>query len=86
MKTISNCLVFLFMLAITGCTSCKKEVTDASGLPPATQTGAKTFGCLINGKPFIAGDAPSGQSPVLANYQFLYGGYHFRVVGTKWKI
>jgi len=76
-------LLLLVTLVITGCTSCKKEVTDANGLPPATQTGAKTFGCLINGKPFIAGDVRSGQSPVLADYQFLYGGYHFRVLGTN---
>ncbi len=29
--------------------SCKKEKTGADGLPPATQTGANTFGCLVNG-------------------------------------
>ena len=31
--------------------SCKKEHEDT--LPPATQTGAGTFGCKINGKIFI---------------------------------
>ncbi|MCY7291222.1 MAG: hypothetical protein LH615_03475 [Ferruginibacter sp.] len=30
--------------------SCKKDKTDEEQLPPITQTGANTFGCLINGK------------------------------------
>jgi len=29
---------------------CKKDKTDEEQLPPITQTGANTFGCLINGK------------------------------------
>lgn len=43
-----------WLLAIAfSCTfaSCKKEKTQqAETLPPITQTGANTFGCLINGK------------------------------------
>ena len=30
--------------------SCRKENTDEELLPPITQNGANTFGCLINGK------------------------------------
>ena len=34
--------------------SCKKDKTqDEEQLPPITQTGANTFGCLINGKVFV---------------------------------
>jgi hypothetical protein len=34
-------------------TQCKKDEPDlASQLPPATQTGANTFGCLLNGQPW----------------------------------
>ncbi len=34
--------------------SCKKDnPTELEKLPPATQTGANTFGCLVNGKAFI---------------------------------
>ncbi|MEI6408647.1 MAG: hypothetical protein WCR52_04655 [Bacteroidota bacterium] len=33
--------------------SCRKEDEDF-GLPPATQTGENTFGCLINGNPWVA--------------------------------
>jgi Family of unknown function (DUF6252) len=41
MKTIISALLSLLLLA-----SCKKEVTE---LPPATQTGANTFGAKVNG-------------------------------------
>lgn len=36
--------------------SCKKDklVNEIDKLPPATQTGANTFGCLVNGKAWIA--------------------------------
>lgn len=37
--------------------SCKKDKTglsEVSKLPPATETGANTFGCLINGKAWVA--------------------------------
>ncbi|MEO7801559.1 MAG: hypothetical protein ABIR81_06155 [Ginsengibacter sp.] len=50
-------LIFCFFL-ITA--SCKKNntPTDEDQLPPATQTGANTFGCLINGKVWL----PKGYS------------------------
>lgn len=37
--------------------ACKKENTlqdELSKLPPNTQTGANTFGCLVNGKAWVA--------------------------------
>lgn len=50
-------LLFLFLMAtITIMVGCKKEDSlqdELSKLPPATQTGANTFGCLINGKVFV---------------------------------
>lgn len=33
--------------------SCKKDKASEDQLPPATQTGANTFGCLVNGKVFV---------------------------------
>jgi hypothetical protein len=42
------------ILALALLTQCKKNDPDpASQLPPATQTGANTFGCLINGQCWI---------------------------------
>ena len=55
MKTYHS--LFLILIAsLTMIASCKKENTlevELAKLPPATQTGANTFGCLINGKVFI---------------------------------
>ena len=35
--------------------SCKKEkIAEIDKLPAATQTGANTFGCLVNGKVFVS--------------------------------
>ena len=36
-------------IAILFLGSCKKDVTE---LPPATQTGANTFGAMVDGKMF----------------------------------
>ena len=47
-------LTFIAIISILA--SCKKdktEPTELSKLPPATQTGAKIFGCLVNGKAYL---------------------------------
>ena len=47
---------------------CKKQNSDpASRLPPATQTGANTFGCILNGKPWT----PQGNDGT-SNYTVTY--------------
>jgi hypothetical protein len=56
--------------------ACKKhqQKTSVDQLPPATQTGANTFGCIVNGKVFV----PKGNSltPRLkCAYQFLNTDY-----------
>ena len=38
----------------TACKKDKTETTELSKLPAATQTGANTFGCLVNGKAWVA--------------------------------
>lgn len=53
-KLIILCLPVLLIV------SCKKEVTE---LPPATQTGAKTFGAKVNGNFWI----PQGFGPAPAS-------------------
>ncbi|MBS1737496.1 MAG: hypothetical protein JSS98_12935 [Bacteroidetes bacterium] len=56
MKTYHS--LFLILIAsLTMIASCKKENTlevELAKLPPATQTGANTFGCLVNGKAWVA--------------------------------
>ena len=57
----------MMLLAFASCKSCKKEV---NALPDATQTGANTAGCLIDGKAWV----PRGSGGVGANYPIV-GGY-----------
>jgi hypothetical protein len=71
MKTNQNRITLLMslriclcvtLLAFTSCKSCKKELTTEdliAQLPAATQTGANTFGCLIDGVPYVPNGATS---------------------------
>ncbi|UOQ73224.1 hypothetical protein [Hymenobacter cellulosilyticus] len=56
------------LLAILPLLQCKSDVTGPeSQLPPATQNGANTFGCLVNGRPWT----PRGNTGT-SNYAVLY--------------
>jgi len=49
-----NLIVFLLFGLTISTFSCKKQPVDQlSLLPPATQTGANTFGCLVDGAAFV---------------------------------
>jgi Family of unknown function (DUF6252) len=62
-------LAFSFLL-ISG--SCKKEKTGTDGLPAATQEGKNTFGCVINGKAFIAQSRPFNPAPpITCRYDYI---------------
>jgi len=54
--------------------ACKKDAPEA-GLPPATQTGANTGGCLINGERFVA--VEQGGSLLSNPIPALGGGFAF---------
>ncbi len=76
-------LLFL-LLAFFTLSCCNKDddkpKTELEKLPPATQTGANTFGCLLDGQAFI----PSGGiNPLDCVYQFVNGGYYFALQGNK---
>ncbi len=60
-KIIYTCLLFVILN-----TQCKKDDLNAelAKLPPITQTGANTFGCLVNGKAYI----PSGYDGQFPNF------------------
>ena len=48
-------LLYLALLLLTQCSKCKDApapADPASQLPPATQTGVNTLGCLVNGQPY----------------------------------
>ncbi|RZJ63743.1 MAG: hypothetical protein EOO47_28045 [Flavobacterium sp.] len=76
MKTFLKTTILLFIIAIIN--SCSKD--DDKGvesLPPATQTGARTFGCLVDGNAFIDTGA------INCFYQYVDGGYYFAVGGEN---
>ena len=63
-------LLYAALLTLTQCSKCKNDPTPAdpaAQLPPATQIGANTFGCLVNGQPYT----PSGYNGT-SNYAVLY--------------
>ena len=80
MKTIS--LLFIAItttgFAIMSCNSCKKNV-----LPPITDTGANTFGCLVDGKVFRPGGAQLSGGSLQCNYQFFNNSYYFGLAGRN---
>jgi hypothetical protein len=50
---VLRCLCLLVLVA--GLSTCKKEkLTPLQRLPPATTTGANTWGCLVNGEAWTA--------------------------------
>ncbi len=72
----------LFLLAFTAI-QCKKNKSGIEGLPPETQIGKNTFGCLVNGQ--ILEPRGGGIAP---NYDCYYqhispgdSGYVFSVSG-----
>jgi hypothetical protein len=73
--------LLLFVIACTNifaaCKKDKTEPTELSKLPAATKTGANTFGCLVNGKAWVAqrNDCSIFCSPSLKIlYDAAYGG------------
>lgn len=72
--------------------SCKKESTCPPNLPCATRTGENTFGCYINGKPWVARVGPSIFDPTLHPIEAEYDetGYgndyqnQLRITASKW--
>lgn len=61
----------LLLAALLGLSQCKHSDPDPAKpedqLPPATQTGAHTFGCLLNGQPWTLG---GNVGPL--NYRLIY--------------
>ena len=72
----------LLLLTITLTLSCCNKNDDdqpanpIDQLPPATQTGANTFGCLLDGEIFIPDNLPNSTN---CFYQLVDGAYYFTV-------
>lgn len=69
----------LLLILITTFTLCScdkdndKPTNPVSQLPPATQTGENTFGCLINGEPFVVSNT-SNQTAIYQGGVLQIGG------------
>jgi len=78
MKHISF-LSLLLLLIVTSGSKCKKNGGDLPQLPPETQTGANTFGCLVDGKLFLPKGDPFGGPVIKAQYQYVNGKQGFAI-------
>ena len=76
--------ILKLLLTITLIISCGNDDDQSTNpidqLPAATQTGANTFGCLLDGKAFLP---RGGTNPLDCVYQFVNGGYYFALQGNK---
>jgi hypothetical protein len=71
-------LILLFATLIT-LSCCSSDDDNSDKLPPETQTGANTAGCLVNGKVFLP--KQEGLNPALiCNYEFIDGDFFFNLV------
>ena len=82
---ITHILLATFILFIT---SCKKDDDETQNpldaLPPATQIGAQTFGCLVNGEIFLP--KKFGQNSLNAFYQNMNGLYTLSISSESGEI
>lgn len=81
MKLHNNLLLFLLILVLSCNNDDEAPENPADRLPPATQTGEQTFGCLIDGKPFFP-DKIGGGRPT-AFYQFVDGTYTLGISASR---
>ncbi|MBS1640239.1 MAG: hypothetical protein JST94_05080 [Bacteroidetes bacterium] len=82
---MKNLLFVFILITAISCSSCKKSTPDpVSQLPPETQTGANTFGCLINGVAFTPKGSLFGPPSLQCAYQYLNGGYYFHLSASNY--
>ena len=76
--------LILILLATFSLSCCDKNddkpKTELEKLPPATTTGAKTFGCLLDGVAFVPGNQNLAKD---CAYQYV-NGYYFSLQGNKY--
>ncbi len=84
MKT--KTLLLLILLPLWGLGGCSDDDAPPPNpidlLPPATQTGENTFGCLLDGEAFTP---RALYVPYNCFYQYVDGGYYFYVSATNKK-
>jgi hypothetical protein len=76
MKSLQTPLfaLVLVVICLAGCTKHNSTPTPTNPidqLPPATQTGANTFGCLVNGQAFLPSGSLVGGPSLFCTYEYL---------------
>ncbi|MEJ7676404.1 MAG: DUF6252 family protein [Segetibacter sp.] len=72
-------LYLLLFISISFFPGCKKNKPAIDQLPLATQTGAGTFGCLVDGKVFKPKGSPFAGPILSCAYQYINDGYSFQL-------
>lgn len=79
-----NTFLLLIALSLLSTTSCNNDDDQPQNpidlLPPVTQTGANTFGALLDGEPFIP---RGGTNPLDCVYQLVNGKRFFNLQGNR---
>ena len=77
-------ILFFFCSLLIG-SSCRKPkpVDPVKLLPPETQTGANTFGCLLNGQVFKPKGDPFAGPVIKAQYQLVNGKQGFGISASR---
>ncbi|MBD3748438.1 MAG: hypothetical protein IE931_02980 [Sphingobacteriales bacterium] len=80
-------LLLAFSFLLFSGMKCKKDQTGIDALPPATQEGKETFGCLVNGEAFTPKGSNLGGSTLSSFYQYLNTttakGFYFNVACNR---
>ena len=84
MKKIITALTFFIMIGAS-CKKDKTEPTELSKLPAATQIGANTFGCLVNGVVFVnkGADVNNSNFRLIVDPTFQNGAFQIRVYSIQ---
>ncbi len=77
MKTAINLLLLVLLISTNSCSKQDDCENPVDCLPPLTQTGEGTIGCLINGQPFKPGGSQLSGPTQQAFYQFVDGKNRF---------
>ena len=81
--------IFFMISVLLFLSTCKKkDINPIDQLPPETQEGKRTFGCLVNGKAFIPKGTFLGPPSLVSTYQALvegneFKGYSFRLAASR---
>jgi hypothetical protein len=70
-------MMFCIMTLFVACDKDDDKCQGIDCLPPATQIGAGTFGCLVNGVPFV-----DNSNDFNCFYQLVNGEYYFSISAT----